>query len=151
MALEFSTIGIRVKYAVASSGSRPTTGYTEIPDIKQIPDINLTPSQIEVTNLVDQYKRYVKGVQDAGNDIQLTANLTADLKSKWATLCTSATAAWASGYSTWFEIAIPNFDSFYFAGQPSELGIAGMGVDAVVETQLHIIPNQIAGWATASS
>lgn len=152
MALEFSTIGIRVKYKVeASAGSFPTSGFTEIPDIKQIPDINMTPSQIEVTNLVDQYKRYIDGVKDAGNDIQLTANLTADLKTKWAACVSAAASAWASGKATWFEIAIPNFDSFYFAGIPSEMGISGLGVDAVAETQLHIIPNQIKGWASKST
>ena len=36
MALEFNTIGIKLKYCVETSG-RPTSGYTEIPDIKEIP------------------------------------------------------------------------------------------------------------------
>ena len=152
MALEFNTIGIQLKWASESTkGSRPTSGYQNIPDIKEIPEINMTPSNLDVTNLVDHYKRYIPGVKDAGNDIALTANLTADLKTKWASLVTIATAAWDSGYATWFEVAIPNFDSFYFAGVPSEMGVSSMGVDAVVEAQLHIIPNQIAGWATASS
>ena len=152
MALEFNTIGIKLKWASESTkGSRPTSGYANIPDIKEIPEINMTPSNLDVTNLVDHYKRYIPGVKDAGNDIALTANLTADLKTQWASLVTIATAAWDSGYATWFEVAIPNFDSFYFAGVPSEMGVSSMGVDAVVEAQLHIIPNQIAGWATASS
>ena len=152
MALEFSTIGVKVKYAVeAVAGSRPTSGYVNIPDIKSIPDIALTPNQIDVTNLVDQYRRYISGVKDAGSDIQLTANMTASLKTVWNALIASAASAWASGKSTWFEISIPSFDSFYFAGIPSELGASGMNVDAVVEAQLHVIPNQIAGWATASS
>ena len=64
---------------------------------------------------------------------------------------TAADAAWTSGKATWFEIVIPNFDSFYFAGRPTELGASQLGVDAVIEASLHIIPNQIAGWATASS
>lgn len=152
MALEFNTIGIKLKWASESTkGSRPTSGYTNIPDIKEIPEINMTPSNLDVTNLVDEYKRYIPGVKDAGNDIALTANLTADLKTKWASLVTIAEAAWNSGYATWFEVSIPNFDSFYFAGVPTEMGVSSMGVDAVVEAQLHIIPNQIAGWAAASS
>lgn len=152
MALEFNTIGIKLKYAIeTSAGSRPTSGYAEIPDIKEIPEINMTPSNLDVTNLVDQYKRYIPGVKDAGNDVALTANLTASLKTLWTSLVTSANTAWNSGKATWFEIAIPNFDSFYLAGVPTEMGVSSMGVDAVVEAQLHIIPNQIAGWATASS
>ena len=152
MALEFNTIGVKLGYAVeATAGSRPTSGYMNIPDIKSLPSVDLSPSKLEVTNLVDKYRRYITGVLDAGDDINVTANLTASLKTVWATLVTSAASAWASSKSTWFEISIPNFDSFYFAGIPTEMGVSELGVDAVVEASLHIIPNQIAGWATASS
>ena len=71
--------------------------------------------------------------------------MTASLKTAWASLCTAAESAYASGKSTWFEISIPNFDSFYFAGNPTELGMNGMSVDAVFEAALHIVPNEIGG------
>lgn len=151
MALEFNTIGVKLGYAVGSGTARPTSGYTNIPDIKQIPGINMTPSQLEVTNLIDGYKRFIPGVKDAGNDFALTGNMTASLKSAWTSLVSAATSAWSSGNSTWFEISIPNFDSFYFSGMPTELGTGDIAVDAVLEAQLHIIPNQIAGWAAAST
>ena len=152
MALEFNTIGVKLGYAVeATAGSRPTSGYVNIPDIKTVPGVDLTPSKLEVTNLVDKYRRYITGVLDAGDDINVTANLTASLKSVWATLVSSAASAWASQKSTWFEISIPGFDSFFFAGIPTEMGFNEMGVDAVAEASLHIIPNQIAGWAVKST
>ena len=152
MALEFNTIGVKLKYCVeTSAGSRPTSGYTEIPDIKSTPAIDINPAKLQVTNLVDQYHRYIDGVKDVGDDFPFTANLTANLKSKWASCVTAAASAFTSGKSTWFEIAIPNFDSFYFAGKPSELGVNEMGVDAVIESTLHIVPNQIAGWASKST
>lgn len=152
MALELNTIGVKIGYCVESSaGTRPTTGYTNIPDIKEIPGLENSPSQLEVTNLVDTHKRYIPGVIDAGNDVALTGNMTAALKTAWASLVSAANTAWASGKSTWFEISIPNFDSYFFAGVPTELGVNQIGVDAVLETTLHIIPNQIAGWATAST
>lgn len=152
MALEFNTIGVKLGYCVeTTAGSRPTTTYVNIPDVKTIPGIDLTPSKLEVTNLIDKYRRYITGVLDAGDDINVTANLTASLKSVWASLVAAAGSAWASGKSTWFEISIPGFDSFFFAGIPTEMGFNEMGVDAVAEASLHIIPNQIAGWATASS
>lgn len=152
MALEFNTIGIKIGYCVETTkGSRPTSGYTNIPDIKEIPAIESTPSQLEVTNLIDTHRRYIPGVIDSGNDFALTANLTAALKTAWASLVSAANSGWTSGYSTWFEVSIPNFDSFYLAGMPTEMGVSQLGVDAVVESTLHIIPNQIAGWATAST
>lgn len=152
MALEFNTIGVKIGYVCeTTAGSRPAAGYTNIPDIKTIPGMELNPSKLEVTNLVDKYKRFITGVLDAGDDVALTANLTASLKSVWSTLVSAAASAWASGKSTWFEISIPGFDSFYFAGIPTDMGFNEMGVDAVAEASLHIIPNQIAGWATAST
>lgn len=152
MALEFNTIGVKIGYAVeATAGSRPTSGITNIPDIKTIPGIELNPSKLEVTNLVDKYKRYIAGVLDAGDDIALSANLTASLKTVWNSLVSAANEAWASQKSTWFEISIPGFDSFWFAGIPTEMGFNEMGVDAVAEASLHIIPNQIVGWAAKST
>ena len=151
MALEFNTIGVKLGFAIASNASRPNSGYANIPDIKSIPAIELTPSKLEVTNLVDKYRRYINGVLDAGDDIAITANLTASLKSVWSALVTSAKAAYASNRSTWFEISIPNYDSFFFAGIPTEMGTSELGVDAVIEATLHIIPNEIAGWQTATT
>ena len=153
MALEFNTIGVKLKWASETTkGSRPTSGYVQIPDIKSTPSIDINPNKIEVTNLEDEYRRYVDGVKEAGGDsYDFTANLTADLKNKWASCVAAAKDAWSCEKSTWFEISIPNFDSFYFAGIPSELGVNEMGVDAVIESTLHIVPNQIAGWATKSS
>ena len=152
MALEFNTIGVKLKYAVeVTKGSRPTTGYVQIPDIKATPAIDMNPAKIQVTNLEDEYHRYIEGVKDVGDSFDFTANLTADLKSKWASLVAAAGSAYASGKATWFEIAIPNFDSFFFAGIPVELGINEMGVDAVIESTLHVVPNQIAGWAAKST
>ena len=152
MALEFNTIGVKLKYATESSaGTRPTTGYIQIPDIKSTPAIDINPNKLECTNLEDQYRRFVDGVKDVGDSMDFTCNLTADLKTKWASCVSAAQTAWASSKATWFEISIPNFDSFYFAGIPSELGINEMGVDSVIESTLHIVPNQIGGWASAST
>jgi hypothetical protein len=54
MALEISTAGVALKYAVeTTAGTRPTTGYTAIPNIKETPDFNPEPSTLEVTDLSD--------------------------------------------------------------------------------------------------
>lgn len=150
MALEFNTIGVQLKYAIGTGTTRPTSGYTVIPDIKEIPEIQMSPSQLEVTNLVDGSRRYIPGVKDPGSDMSVLANMTTSLKTAWTSLCTAASTAWTSGNYTWFEVAIPNFDSFYFAGLPVDMGMSQQSVDAVEEANLHIIPNQVAGWATKS-
>lgn len=153
MALEFSSAGITLKYCVeASSGTRPTSGYTTIPNIKSIPDFNAEPSLLDVTDLSDTvWKRAIPGLKDVGGALAFTANMTASFKTAWNSLVTSAISAKASNLSTWFEVSIPNFDSFYFAGMPAELGMKGMDVDSVVEADGYITPNKIEGWKTASS
>ena len=152
MALEFNTIGVKLKWASESTaGSRPTTGYANVPSIKSTPAIDINPNKIECTDLSDEYRRFVDGVKDVGDSFDFTCNLTAALKTAWASAVSAAKAAKSASKATWFEIAIPGFDSFFFAGMPSELGVNEMGVDAVIESTLHIVPNQIAGWAAAST
>ena len=148
MALEFSTLGLKLNYVIeTSAGTRPTSGVTNIPDIKNIPGFDLSPNQLPVTNLSDDTERFIPGIKTLGGDKTITANHTVALRSKWASLVSAAETAWASGKSTWFEVEIPNEDSFWFAGIPTMQGLADITVDSVLEAQLHIIPNQIVGFA----
>ena len=138
-------------HTVRTAGTRPTSGYTKIPGIKNTPAIDMNPAKIQCTDLEDEYHRYVPGVKDVGDDFPFTANLTSALRTAWESCVSAAETAFASGKATWFEINIPQFGSFFFAGMPNELGVNEMGVDAVIESTLHVVPNQIAGWANAST
>lgn len=151
--MELSTAGVLLKYAVeATAGTRPTTGYTQVPSIKAIPDFNPEPESLEVTDLSDtEWRRYIAGLKDPGGALSFTANLTTAFKTAWETLVTAATTAAASSKATWFEIMVPNFGSFYFAGIPSPLGMSAMDVNAVLEIEAYVTPNQIEGWDTSST
>lgn len=151
--LEFSSAGVQLRYCVeTTSGSRPTSGYRKVPSIKGTPDFNAEPSQLDVTDFDDLvWRRAIPGLRDVGGALAFTANMTASFKTAWTSLVSAANTGKASNLSTWFEIAIPNFDSFYFAGSPIELGIAGMDVDSVVEADGYVVPNKIVGWDTSST
>lgn len=153
MALEFSSAGVQVRYCVETTkGSRPTTGYKVIPSIKSSPDFNAEPSLLDVTDFSDTtWKRAIPGLRDVGGALAFTANMTTSFKTEWASLVSAAATAKAADKATWFEVAIPNFDSFYFAGMPIELGLKGMDVDSVVEADGYVVPNQIVGWNTSST
>lgn len=153
MALEFSSAGVQVRYCTeTTSGSRPTTGYKVIPSIKSSPDFNAEPSLLDVTDFSDTtWKRAIPGLRDVGGALAFTANMTTSFKTEWASLVSAAATAKAANKATWFEVAIPNFDSFYFAGMPIELGLKGMDVDSVVEADGYVVPNQIVGWSTSST
>lgn len=153
MALEISTAGVSLKYAVeTTAGTRPTASYVTISGIKETPDFNPEPSTLEVTDLGDTvWKRYIAGLKDPGGALSFTANLTSAFKTAWEGLVTAYTTGIAASKATWFEINVPTVGSFYFAGIPSALGINGMSVDEVAEITVYVTPNQIHGWDTAST
>lgn len=153
MAQELSTAGVLLKYAVESTaGTRPTTGYTQVPNIKSIPDFNPEPESLEVTDLSDtEWRRYIPGLRDPGGALAFSANLTTGFKTAWETLVGAFETAKASGKATWFEIMVPGFGSFYFAGYPTPLGMTAMDVNAVLEIEAYVTPNQIVGWDTSST
>lgn len=159
MANEFSTAGVVLKYAVElTAGTRPTAGYTPIPNVKSTPDMSGAPDTLEVTDLSDTvWKRYIAGLKDPGDTIEFTANLTSALKTAWQDPSTGLIKKYTDGMganpslATWFEIAVPGFASFYFVGEPIELGINAMDVNSVAEISLYIIPNGVHGWDTAST
>ena len=153
MAQELSTAGVLLKYAVeTTAGTRPTTGYTTVPNIKSIPDFNPEPESLEVTDLSDtEWRRYIPGLKDPGGALAFSANLTTGFKTAWEALVSAFETANESGKATWFEIAVPSFGSFYFAGYPSPLGMTAMDVNAVLEIEAYVMPNQIEGWDTSST
>lgn len=157
MALEFSTAGMKLKYAVeATAGTRPTSGYTEISGVVSLAELNTAPSAIDVTPLVELYKhRYIPGLSDDGGTFEVRANGTKTFATAWATLCTAAATAYAAGKSTWFEIVFPSAsgytDSYFFSGLPSELGFFGAEVDNAYQGNAYITTNEIEGFAAAST
>lgn len=159
MALEISTAGILLKYCVESTaGTKPSTSYTTIPNIKSIPDFNPTPSTLDVTDLSDTtWKRYIMGLKDVGGTIEFGANFTSAFKTAWEDPSTGLIKAYETGMAanpqlaTWFEVYVPNFGSFYFTGIPAKLGLPSAEVDAVFEGNVYITPNTIHGWDTSST
>lgn len=153
MALEYSTIGTKVLYAVeTTAGTRPTTGYTEIENIVAIGEDNGEPEQIEVTNLKDTRHRSIAGLLGDTDLASLTVNFTDAFKSAWETLITACATGKASGKQTWFEYKLPGHtESWFFAGTPQPLGFGGANVAEAQQLDVYITKEDYAGWATSST
>lgn len=157
MALEFNTAGFALKYAVeTTAGTRPTSGYTDIPDIIELPAVNNAPSGIDVTPLSEpEWIRRIAGLKDMGDSLTIRSNGTTTFQSAWDTLVSAAATGRASGYDTWFEVVFPSDSgytkSFYFSGEPSNLGFYGASVNTAYQGDNYITPHKIAGFATAST
>lgn len=151
MAIDLSTAGVTVQYAAeTTAGTKPTTGYTKIPGIKAIPDLNPEPSGLDTTTLeAEEWKTYIQGLKDPGGAIQFTANNTEEFQTAWTTLVEAYNTAIAADKEVWFAVVIPSLTkSFYFSGKPSDLGLSAIEVDAVLEIQPYITPHKIGGWDT---
>lgn len=141
--INLSTAGVYLAYAVeTTAGTRPTTGYHKITGAKTTPSLNPSPETLETTTLDEtEYKTYIDGLKDLGGALEFTFNLTETLITEWDALMTAYETGKAAGKATWFTIVIPGLTkSFYFTGNPSEMGLPETSVSAVLEITNYITP-----------
>ena len=144
MANAYNTAGMIVRYCVESStpGTRPTSGYTEIPGCKSLPALFNDPNTLQSTPLAaTKNHTYIPGLGDSGGPWAITVNDYDAFRTAWSN-CLSAYAELSGGKQMWFEIAYPtsNLDSFFFPGEPLPLGFGGAEVDSVLENTANILP-----------
>lgn len=143
MSLRVSSAGMYLCYAVeATAGTRPTTGYIKIPEVKSVPSFNPSPETIDSTTLEETvYRTKVAGLKDLGGALDFTANLTDDLDTAWGALLTAYSTAAASNKETWFAIVHPKLaKATFFTGEPAPIGIDAASVGNMAETTLYITP-----------
>ena len=148
--IQLSTAGVTLLYAAeATAGTRPTTGYEKISEIKSIPELNPEPDNLETTTLEEtEWKTYVPGLKDIGGALSFTANLTEASMTEWEGVVDAYDTAAAGNKATWCCIVIPGLTkALYFTGQPSPMGMPAMEVSAVLETTLYITPTGAPQWA----
>ena len=145
MAINLSTAGIHLFYAVESTaGTRPTakSAYTDLVGVKSTPDFNPAPDTLETTTLNEtEWKTYIDGLKDPGGALEFNFNMTQELLTTWDSLMTAYTTAKASNLATWFLIDIPGLtEGFYFTGNPSAMGLPPAEVSSVLEITNRITP-----------
>ena len=155
MANAVSTAGMLVKYcAETTAGTRPTSGYTEIPGVKALPALGDEVNTIQTTPLAaTKNHTYIAGLADPGGAIQLTVNDYPAFRTAWGAFVTAAEAL-TDGKQMWIEYAYPEgsgLDSFYFPATPHELGFGGAEVDSVLENMANLLPSGDFEFAAAST
>jgi len=150
MAIELSTAGITLSWKAESvAGTRPTTGYAQLEGLKEIPDLAPAPESLETTTLdATEYKTYINGLKDLGGALGFNFNMTQSFVADWDALISGYTSAKASGLAIWFKIYVPGLTkAVYFTGIPSELGMPGVSVNAVLEITAYITQSSGLLWA----
>ena len=156
MALEISTVGAAVKYAIETTkGTRPTTGYTTIPDVNTAPEIAIDASTIDASNITDTITRYIAGRRDPGGVQNMTLNHTSAVKTAWATMVAAAdntTTGIPAGFGFWFEYAFPNGESVFFPAHPLAIStIPGIEQNSLSTLQGPFLVEGEAEFATSST
>jgi len=150
MAIELSTAGITLSWKEeATAGTRPTTGYNILEGLKEIPDLAPAPESLETTTLdATEYKTYINGLKDLGGALGFMFNMTQAFITDWDALITAYGTAKAAGKEVWFKIYVPGLTkAVYFTGIPSELGMPGVSVNAVLEINAYITQSSGLLWA----
>jgi hypothetical protein len=153
MGIALSTAGVTIGYAIeATAGTKPTTGYINIPDIKEVPEMNPEPETLESTTLAEtEFKTYIEGLKDLGGALSFLANYTTELETVWEELVTEYKTAKAAGKAVWFQVKHPGLTkAVFFTGQPSAMGLPAMSVNSILETNLFITPTNAPTWDTKS-
>lgn len=152
MALEITTVGAKVYYAwsAANSSVKPTTGWTELPDVNEAPEFDLSLETIDASNITDKITRYVPGRQDPGGDAAFTLNHTNAVIDAWNALVTTAETNYAEGKQLWWAYVYPNADdAFFWVGQPLKLGSSGISQNSLSTIPAHCAVNAVLTWDAA--
>lgn len=145
-----TTNGIKLYYAPeTTAGTRPTTGWKQIPDVTNLPRIGSTPDTIEVTPLEEtEYKQYEKGLKDTGA-VEITANMSKKFLDAWEDAQAAYDTADAEGLALWFVAVHPKFEkAFYFSGEPDDIPLPESGSNAAWQPTPSIVVKKTHGWDT---
>lgn len=145
MSIPLTSIGAKVSYAFElTKGTRPTTGFTKIPMVTEIPEMNPTPDMLDTTSLDNlQYTTGVQGLKTL-DTLSFTARFSQDLfdlfegdggiMAQWET-------AKSGGKAMWLCIDIEGLNkSCYISVEPSNIGMPALSTNSVVDVTLYFTP-----------
>lgn len=78
-----STLGVELYYAIATSGTKPTTGYKQLTRINAIGEASVTPENIDASALEDLSTKYIAGRSSVSDTFEVTINLTNETETEW--------------------------------------------------------------------
>lgn len=146
-----SSAGTKVYYAFETvSGTRPTSGWKEIPNLTATPEINEEPNQLDYTPLSEEEQHLtIPGLKGAPTNMSYTANVADDFMDAWEELCDAYDTQQEEGLGLWFVTVIKGLKRvLYHNVTPTRLGAPGLEVDSVVTIGAYISGNSAPKWST---
>lgn len=146
--------GSSLSYAVeTTAGTRPTSGYTKIPEVTNIPELTSAEyDQVDMTPIDEKVQHQeITGLRQAAGVLNFEANLSDTLLTAWnETLMTAYETGIAANKKMWFCITINGMDdAYYFTAEPKELAPAGGGAADGWKCNLPITMTNTPEWYPA--
>ena len=152
-AIELSTAGIRMGYAVETTAGTKPTAFTRIHGVKSIPSLSSAPDNLETSTLdieAGGFRTYIQGLRDSGGALEIRFNESHELHTKWKALHDAYEEGKQANKRTWIEFWIPGMDeAFYFTADVADLGFGGAEVNAVLGNSGYVTPTGEIGWGDA--
>lgn len=145
VSVRLTTLGMLLCYAVeTTAGTRPTTGYTIIPEVKSTPDFDTEPETIDSTTLFeDEYRTSEPGLRDLGGAAAFEANFTDLLKETVDDIINEYETATAAGKAMWFCVIHPKSKyAMYLKGRVVKVNFGAASVAEMLGTTIRIYPTQ---------
>lgn len=145
VSVRLTTLGMFLCYAVeTTAGTRPTTGYTIIPEVKSTPDFDTEPETIDSTTLFeDEYRTSEPGLRDLGGAAAFEANFTDVLKDSVDEIINDYDTATAAGKAVWFCVGHPKSKyAMYLKGRIVKVQFGAAAVADMLNTTIRIYPTQ---------
>lgn len=143
MSQRVTTAGMYLCWAAeTTAGTRPTTGYTVIPEIKSMPDLNQEPNAIDSTTLLEtENETSEPGLKSVGV-LTYGANMTDDLEEIVEDLIAAQEEAAEAGKRIWYAEVNPKLKkASFFAGKMSNINFSEASVNAMGDTSIYITPS----------
>ena len=157
MSIALTSIGASVSFAFeATKGTRPTSNYTKIPGITEIPEMNPTPEFLDTTSMDNlEYTTGVQGLKTL-DTLTFTARFSQELFDLYETASTGIKAAYATakkdGKAMWLCITIPGLSkACYLPVEPANLGMPSASTNSVIDISLYFTPTDEPIWDAAPS
>lgn len=109
------------------------SSYTELEDLKEVPELGVDPEKVDNTRLKDKIKRTELGIGDPGDLAYKFAYVNDGAKCSYRVLRALAD----SGEIASFEETLPDGTKFQFDAQ-SSVKVGGGGVNAAIEFTLNL-------------
>jgi len=147
MSVGILSAGLKIGYATGTT--RPTSGYTYLPEVKDIPQSTTEASTHQVTDFNEMYQHVsIGGLLGEPGNIQITMNRNDTAVTAWEKMLstfeemTAGTKMYftitfeemTAGTKMYFTIEHPSLsDADFFSGKPYPLSTIGGSVDSPLE------------------